>query len=120
MTNDWGSIIVIRRLSQSVISKCLRSIVIRKKLCVVINPDSRLERLQHSVGQFPFILPVQPSSTTMIFYCQIIDFGLARVREISERTQRYQPCAGTVSFTAPEVFEAKVEKGKGKKVDVYS
>ena len=70
--------------------------------------------------EFPFILPVQPSSTTMIFYCQIIDFGLARVREISERTQRYQACAGTVSFTAPEVFEAKVEKGKEKKVDVYS
>ncbi|XP_062500996.1 probable serine/threonine-protein kinase drkD isoform X1 [Corticium candelabrum] len=54
------------------------------------------------------------------YCCKIIDFGLAKVREISEQTPRDQPRAGTVSFTAPEVFEAKVEKGKEKKVDVYS
>ena len=60
------------------------------------------------------------SVATMIFDFQIIDFGLAKVREISEQTPRDQPRAGTVSFTAPEVFEAKVEKGKEKKVDVYS
>ena len=54
---------------------------------------------------------------TMIFDCQIVDFGLPKVREISEQIQRHQACAGTVSFTAPEVFNMKVEKGKEKKVD---
>ena len=55
-------------------------------------------------------------SQTMIL--QIIDFGLARVREISSQTT--SSVKGTLAFTAPELFNQSVKKEKEMKIDVYS
>ncbi|XP_062512524.1 dual specificity protein kinase shkC-like [Corticium candelabrum] len=52
------------------------------------------------------------------YCCKIIDFGLARVRDISQRTTG--SVQGTVAYTAPEVFSGTVERNKEMKVDVYS
>ncbi|XP_062511683.1 probable serine/threonine-protein kinase DDB_G0271682 isoform X2 [Corticium candelabrum] len=53
------------------------------------------------------------------YLCKIIDFGLAKVRNIS--TQITGNCVkGTVAFTAPELFNAEVQKGNEMKIDVYS
>ncbi|XP_062511707.1 receptor-interacting serine/threonine-protein kinase 2-like [Corticium candelabrum] len=51
--------------------------------------------------------------------CKIIDFGLAKLRQISSK-QSTTSYKGTVAFTAPEIFDGKLEMGKEIKVDVYS
>ncbi|XP_062512047.1 probable serine/threonine-protein kinase DDB_G0271682 isoform X2 [Corticium candelabrum] len=53
------------------------------------------------------------------YSCKIIDFGLAKLRDISTQTSTGN-AKGTVAFIAPEVFDGTVKKGKEMKLDVYS
>jgi serine/threonine protein kinase len=57
------------------------------------------------------------------YHCKIIDFGLAKVKQLSSQCTsqpRKESAAGTLAFTAPEMLKGEVDPTKATKLDVYS